>query len=66
MSFFTKIKNFAKNNWSFGALVLVPIARLLWRAFIGDGKKPNASRSSSLPTGDTYKKGDVIDIEVKK
>lgn len=64
MSLFTKIKNFAKNNWSFGALVLLPIARLLWRAFVGDSKKSGSARS--VQTGDTYKKGDVIDIEVKK
>ncbi|MEK9156757.1 MAG: hypothetical protein AAB448_01320 [Patescibacteria group bacterium] len=65
MPLFTRIKNFAKNNWSFGALVLLPIARLLWRVFMGDGKK--ASTSSSVPrVGDTYKKGDVIDVEVKK
>jgi cadmium resistance protein CadD (predicted permease) len=63
---FARIKNFVKSNWSFGTLVLVPIARLLWRVFIGDGKKPNSSRSSSTISGDTYKKGDVIDIEVKK
>lgn len=45
--------------------MLLPIARLLWRVFMGDGKK--ASTSSSVPrVGDTYKKGDVIDVEVKK
>ncbi len=65
MSFFTRIKNFAKSNWTFGTLVLLPIARLLWRAFVGPSK-PNSSRPSSTPVGDTYKKGDVIDIEVKK
>jgi hypothetical protein len=65
MSFFTRIKNFAKSNWTFGTLVLVPIFRLLWRAFFGSGKS-GSSRPSSAPIGDTYKKGDVIDIEVKK
>lgn len=58
------MKDFAKSNWSFGALVLVPIVRLLWRAFFGSGKTPHTQRPT--PTGDTYKKGDVIDVEVKK
>ncbi len=65
MSFITKIKSFAKSNWTFGALVVVPVLRVLWRAFVGDKKTPNPLRPTPI-TGDTYKKGDVIDVEIRK
>lgn len=65
MSFFTKIKSFAKSNWTFGVLVVLPIVRFLWRAFV-DKSGSGSGASSQNRLGDTYKRGDVIDVEVKK
>lgn len=64
MSFFQKLKNIAKSNWSFLALVVFPVVRLIWRAIAGTGTKEKPR--TSVPSGETYKRGDVIDVEVKK
>jgi hypothetical protein len=69
MSFITNLKNFVKSNWTFTALVVLPVLRFLWRVFT-DKKTSGASStnpSSRKPIeGEIYKAGDVIDVEVKK
>lgn len=64
MSFFQKLKNIAKSNWSFLALVIFPVVRLIWRAVMGTSAKEKPRAAS--PSGNVYKRGDVIDVEVRK
>ena len=64
MAFFAKLKSLAKSNWTFVALVILPVLRFLWRLFVG--KSSSSSTSPKTPIGDSYKRGDVIDVEVKE
>lgn len=66
MTFFQRLKNIAKSNWSFLALVIFPIVKLIWRAVVGKPSQGSGTSRPSVPSGDTYKRGDVIDVEVKK
>lgn len=66
MTFFQRIKSIAKNHWSFWMLVVFPVVRLIWRAVMGRSAQGGASSRTAVPSGDTYKRGDVIDVEAKK
>lgn len=67
MSFLRNIATFAKKNWTFFAMVLVPILRFLWRVVLRAGKTSSAkAQKEHMISGETYKKGDVIDVEIKK
>jgi hypothetical protein len=66
MTFFQRLKNIVKSNWSFLVLVLFPVVKLIWRAVIGKPAQGGASSRPPVPSGEAYKRGDVIDVEAKK
>jgi hypothetical protein len=67
MAFFGNIAKLAKKNWTFVAVVVVPMLRFLWRLFTRPKKSASVKGApGNVITGETYKKGDVIDVQVKK
>ncbi len=67
MSFLSRAKNFIKKYWTFITVIGVPVIRFMWKLLTGTKSSSSAKKNMFESLGsEGYKKGDVIDVEVKK